>query len=62
VSGVPAERPAGGEPGEVSAGNVLRGVGAALLVALLALQLVPYGRRHTNPRMEPRWDGPATWS
>jgi cytochrome c551/c552 len=41
---------------------VVRGVGAALVVALLALQLVPYGRRHTNPpvRIEPRWDGPAT--
>jgi hypothetical protein len=31
-------------------------------VALLALQLVPYGRRHANPagRVEPRWDTPTT--
>ena len=31
-------------------------------VVLVALQLVPYGRRHMNPpaRVEPRWDAPAT--
>jgi mono/diheme cytochrome c family protein len=38
------------------------GLGIALLGLLAALQLVPYGRGHTNPaaRVEPRWDGPAT--
>ena len=42
--------------------KVLRWVGIGLVVVLVALQLVPYGRRHTNPpgRVEPRWDGPAT--
>ena len=32
------------------------------VVALMALQLVPYGRDHTNPptRQEPAWDSPAT--
>lgn len=31
-------------------------------VVLLALQLVPYGRNHTNPPVsaEPRWDSPRT--
>ena len=40
----------------------LRFIGIALLVVLVALQLVPYGRRHTNPpgRVEPQWDAPAT--
>jgi Haem-binding domain len=35
-------------------------VGAALL--LLAVQAVPYGRRHNNPpvRVEPRWDSAET--
>ena len=34
--------------------------GAALL--FLAVQVVPYGRRHTNPpvRVEPRWDSAGT--
>jgi mono/diheme cytochrome c family protein len=42
--------------------KVLRWVGIVLVVVLVALQLVPYGRRHANPpgRVEPRWDGPAT--
>ena len=33
-----------------------------MIVAVLILQLVPYGRRHSNPpvRVEPRWDGPTT--
>jgi hypothetical protein len=43
-------------------GRVLRWilVGAALL--FLAIQVVPYGRRHTNPpvRVEPRWDNAGT--
>jgi hypothetical protein len=40
----------------------LRGAVGALLVVLLALQLVPYGRRHANParRIEPAWDSPTT--
>lgn len=34
----------------------------ALLVLLLAIQLVPYGRDHTNPPVvaEPAWDSPET--
>lgn len=35
----------------------------ALFICLaLALQLVPYGRNHTNPRViaEPQWDAPRT--
>lgn len=41
---------------------MLRRLGIGILVVLLALQLVPYGRRHTNPpgRVEPRWDSEAT--
>ena len=37
-------------------------VGAGLLGALLAIQLVPYGRDHRNPplRSEPLWDSPTT--
>lgn len=32
------------------------------VVGLLAIQLVPYGRDHTNPAVgsEPTWDSPAT--
>jgi len=32
------------------------------VVMLLAIQLVPYGRDHTNPKVvsEPPWDSPAT--
>lgn len=42
--------------------RIVRWTGLALLVALVAVQLVPYGLRHTNPavRVEPRWDSPAT--
>ena len=42
--------------------RIVRPVGIALVVALVALQLVPYGRRHTNPpgHVEPAWDAPAT--
>ena len=43
-------------------GRVLRWilVGAGLL--FLAVQVVPYGRRHTNPpvRVEPSWDSAET--
>jgi hypothetical protein len=37
-------------------------IGTRVLGALLAMQLVPYGRDHTNPplRSEPPWDSPAT--
>ena len=37
-------------------------VGAGLLGALLAIQLVPYGRDASNPpvRSEPPWDSPTT--
>ena len=42
--------------------RALRWLGIGIFVVLLAIQLVPYGRSHTNPaaRMEPRWDSPAT--
>jgi len=35
---------------------------AGLVVAGLAIQLVPYGRDHTNPSggSEPNWDSPET--
>jgi mono/diheme cytochrome c family protein len=37
-------------------------VGIAALAAFAAMQLVPYGRSHTNPpaRDEPPWDSPET--
>ena len=37
-------------------------LGAALIAAIGAIQLVPYGRGHTNPpvRQEPAWDRPQT--
>jgi mono/diheme cytochrome c family protein len=37
-------------------------LGAGLLAALLAMQLVPYGQAQTNPPTvaEPHWDSPAT--
>lgn len=46
----------------MSLARVLRWLGIGVVVAILILQLVPYGRRHTNPpgRVEPRWDSPAT--
>jgi len=36
--------------------------GVGVLATLLAIQLVPYGRNHTNPPTtgEPAWDSPAT--
>jgi heme-binding protein len=42
--------------------RVLRWAGIGILVVLAALQLVPYGRSHTNPpgRVEPPWDAPTT--
>jgi hypothetical protein len=46
----------------VSLARGLRWLGIGVVVAVLILQLVPYGRSHTNPagRVEPRWDAPAT--
>ena len=37
-------------------------VGAGVLGAVLAIQLVPYGRDHSNPPVisEPSWDSPTT--
>ena len=37
-------------------------IGLGCLGALLAIQLVPYGRAHTNPPViaEPTWDSPET--
>ena len=47
--------------------NVLNGrlwfrVGVGLVGVLLAIQLVPYGRNHSNPPLgsEPPWDSPTT--
>jgi hypothetical protein len=46
----------------VSPARVFRWLGVGVVVAILILQVVPYGRRHTNPpgRVEPRWDSPTT--
>jgi mono/diheme cytochrome c family protein len=37
-------------------------IGLGMLGLAVALQLVPYGRAHTNPPVigEPKWDAPAT--
>ena len=37
-------------------------IGIGILLTLLAVQLVPYGRDHTNPPVigEPMWDAPET--
>ena len=48
-----------------SLGRFLKGLGmgVALFVAMFAvMQLVPYGRAHTNPPViaEPAWDSPRT--
>jgi hypothetical protein len=42
--------------------RALKLAGVALLAALVALQLVPYGREHTNPPvvMEPEWNRAST--
>ena len=42
--------------------KILLSLAAVLLVAALAIQLVPYGRSHTNPPIlqEPAWDSPQT--
>ena len=43
-------------------GRILRWLGTAVAVVLVAIQLVPYGRDHRNPPVtqEPRWDRPET--
>jgi hypothetical protein len=40
----------------------VRWIGIALVVVLVAIQIVPYGRHHANPpgRVEPPWDAPGT--
>jgi hypothetical protein len=42
--------------------RVLAVLTAALVVAVLVMQLVPYGHQHTNPpvQAEPPWNGPQT--
>src|SRR5690242_6290427 len=42
--------------------KVIRTIFFSLLGVFLLIQLVPYGRDHTNPshNVEPKWDKPAT--
>lgn len=42
--------------------KILVGLAGAVLIIILLLQLVPYGRNHTNPPViaEPNWDSPQT--
>ena len=42
--------------------RILRRAAVAVVVLLAAIQLVPYGRSHTNPptTREPAWNSPAT--
>lgn len=42
--------------------KILRFAILAIVVLLVLIQLVPYGRAHTNPPVvqEPAWDSPAT--
>lgn len=42
--------------------RILLGVAVVLLILLVAIQAVPYGRNHTNPpvRAEPPWDSERT--
>ena len=42
--------------------RIMSWVGVALIAVALAIQVVPYGRRHTNPPVsrEPQWDRPET--
>ena len=41
--------------------SILSALGG-LVVVIIALQLIPYGRNHTNPSVqtEPQWDSPRT--
>ena len=45
-----------------SRGRMIANVLIGLVVLLLLIQLVPYGRNHTNPPVikEPNWDSPET--
>jgi hypothetical protein len=42
--------------------GVIIGIGAGVVVCLLAIQLLPYGHDHANPPVlaEPAWDAPET--
>ena len=42
--------------------KVILWVAVALLAVIIIVQLVPYGRNHTNPAViqEPNWDSPQT--
>jgi len=42
--------------------RIMSWVGVAFIAVALAIQVVPYGRRHTNPPVgrEPQWDRPET--
>lgn len=42
--------------------KIILGAAGVLVVGLVAIQLVPYGRNHTNPpvQSEPNWDSPET--
>lgn len=42
--------------------KILLGIGLVLVGGFLLLQLIPYGRNHTNPPVveEPNWDSPQT--
>jgi len=42
--------------------GLVLGIVLTLLVIFVAIQFVPFGRRHTNPavRQEPNWDSPRT--
>lgn len=42
--------------------TILRRAAIAVLVLLIIIQFVPYGRNHTNPsvRVEPQWDSTET--
>jgi mono/diheme cytochrome c family protein len=46
----------------VSVKRLALGIGLAVVLGFLAIQLVPYGRNHTNPPVlsEPAWDSAAT--
>jgi hypothetical protein len=46
----------------IPGGRLLARIGVVLLLALVAIQFVPYGRDHVNPPVaaEPAWDSPET--
>jgi hypothetical protein len=49
-------------PGWVPALGIVAGMLAAVFVLLVLIQLIPYGRDHTNPQVvaEPNWDSAET--